>query len=87
MLTNDEMSVAMSAARDLVLALIRDHEKKAHAGRECLGNRASAVAYLGHCLGLGQVDGSWRYAGQLLGEYDDHCIDPNCVHHGWARYD
>ncbi len=78
MLPLDEMQVAIAAARDQVLAVVTRHERDAHGGSPCIGNRASAVAYLAHCLGVrGQA---WLYAESLLAEYDAFCPGRDCTH-------
>jgi hypothetical protein len=86
MLTNDEMSVAMQAVRDQVLALMRDHEQRAHDGRPCWGNRSSAIAFLAHCLGF-KGNAIWIEVRQLLAEYDAHCTGKSCVHDGGPSRD
>ncbi len=78
MLTPDQQTVAMGAIRDQVLAICRGHELEAHGGRPCMANRASAVAFLAHCLGVrGPV---WEYAEQLLHDYDARCDGRDCDH-------
>jgi hypothetical protein len=78
MLSNEKMSVAMSAVRDQVLEVCASHEREAHGGQACMGNRASAIAFLAHCLGVrGEA---WDYAEELLAEYDANCDGTDCGH-------
>lgn len=79
MLRPDEMQKAMAEARTLILESILKHEREAHQGEPCMGNRASAVAYLAHCLSVRWE--AWEYAEELLIQYDRDCVDPNCPHH------
>lgn len=78
MLTPDKMSVAMGAVRDQILAVVMQHERESHNGAPCWGNRASAIAYLCHTLGVrGEV---LDYAVSLLAEYDENCEQNDCRH-------
>jgi hypothetical protein len=78
MLTMDQMTVALGAVRDQVLAIMRDHEREVHGGEPCWGNRASAVAHLAHCLGF--TPGVWEHANRLRHEYDVICRQADCPH-------
>lgn len=78
MISPDQMALAMSAARDQILAAMRDHENETHQGRPCYGNRASAIGYLAHCLGVqGEV---WDYALECRARYDLDCKGEECPH-------
>jgi hypothetical protein len=78
MLSPDRQVIVMGSLRDQLVALMHDHENTAHGGKPCAGNRASAVAYLAHCLGVrGEL---WDYAHTLLEEYDANCKGDNCEH-------
>lgn len=78
MLSNDKMTIAMGAVRDQVLAVVMAHERDDHAGQPCMSNRASAVAYIAHCLGV--RNDVWTYSEELLAEYDANCKDTDCKH-------
>lgn len=73
MMSNDEMTGAMASVRDQILAIVQDHERTAHAGAPCWLNRASALAYLAHCLGIHPETPPWDYVSRLAGEYDEQC--------------
>jgi hypothetical protein len=75
----DKLEAAMGAVRDQLLAVLARHEREAHGGRACMSNRASAIGFLAHCLG---VRGSaWRYAEDRLVWHDLNCKAGSCVHH------
>lgn len=77
MLTPEKQAIAMMAVRDQMEAALKHHETEAHGGKPCAGNRASAIAYLAHCLGVcGEL---WDYAGGLREQYDANCKGP-CEH-------
>ena len=77
MLNGEQMAEAMNAISDQVEMLMREHENEEHGGTYCGGNRASAVAFLAHRLGVrGAV---WDYAHQVLAVYDAEC--PGCNAH------
>lgn len=78
MLSNEKMAIAMSAVQDQLLAVIASHEREDHEGKACMPNRASAIAYLAHCLGVRGIH--WDGAGQFLEEYDHSCKDPSHQH-------
>lgn len=78
MLPYDQMVLAMSALRDQLITTMQQHERRAHGGAPCMGNRASAIAYLAHCLGV--RDDAWHYAATLRQEYDAHCVGDQCPH-------
>jgi len=78
MLNPDQQAVAMGAVRDQIIALMHEHERESHDGQPCAANRASAVAFIAHCLGVrGEV---WDYARSLLAQYDARCDNLNCEH-------
>ncbi len=80
MLRPDQMEASMSGVRDQILAAMDDHERNVHHGEPCMGNRASTVAFLAHCLG---VRGEARnLAQELLLEYDARCVQGQCEHGG-----
>lgn len=81
MMTNDQLTIAMEAVRDQILAVVRDHENTCHGGNICWGNRASIVAFVAHAVGArGDV---WDYAKQVREEMDRDC--PGCpAEHGEA---
>jgi hypothetical protein len=47
-----EADAMITKARDLFLAALDKHDEEAHGGRFCLVERAGALAYLAHCMGL-----------------------------------
>jgi len=78
MLRPEHLMVGMGAARDQVLALIGEHERSAHQGQPCWSTRASAIAYLMHCLAV-RDDVLVTTLGYLR-EYDALCQDRQCGH-------
>jgi hypothetical protein len=48
-------TVEARAVRDSVIELSREHERRAHGGEPCLGNRVGLAAFLVHALGLGPI--------------------------------
>lgn len=78
MLSADEMVTAMASIRDQFLAVITSHETRAHGGKPCWANRASACAYFAHTVA---VRGSlWDEAKKYLAWYDANCQDAKCPH-------
>ncbi len=78
MMSESEMDGAMSNVRDRILEIMESHEIRAHAGKACMSNRASVVAYVAHCIGVrGEA---WNYAEQLRQDYDRSCRFENCTH-------
>jgi hypothetical protein len=76
-----EMQQQLAPARDQIIAAILKHEGEAHGGGPCWGNRASAVAYIAHALGMGVCGAEgWQYTGTLLAWYDRHCVQSDCTH-------
>ena len=80
MLPYNQMALAMGALRDQLIATIRMHERKAHDGAPCMGNRASAIAYLAHCIGI-RGSNAWSAVGDMSRDYDARCTDGgDCLH-------
>jgi len=72
------LSVALGAVRDQLIAVLAQHEKEAHGGAACMGNRASSIGYLAHCLGV--REDAWDYAKLVLDEHDANCRHTDCGH-------
>lgn len=64
----------MRRLADEMEAYLRKHEVEAHDGDACMGNRASAVGFVAHCLGVRSLP----QIAEMIALYDLHC--PNCVH-------
>ena len=80
MFTKDEMTQQMGKIRDQLIESMFAHERIVHGGKPCWGNRASAVAYLAHCLGLGSRPQHLEVMLEQLQEYERECINPQCTH-------
>lgn len=82
---NPEETVrAMASVRDQVLSLVFDHEQEKHGGEPCWLERCNVLGYLAHCLGV--KVGQMRLFGQLLFDYDCHCVqDGGCEVHPAPR--
>lgn len=78
MQSQDEMVAQMAAVRDQVIEILAAHEREVHGGKPCLSNRASALGYLAHALGVRSE--AWRLAEQMLREYDANCTATDCMH-------
>ena len=78
MLSRSEMQIAMAEVRDAMIKVIERQERESHEGKPCSGNRASAIAYMAHSIGVRHS--CWDLAGVLLDQYDAACNDRNCRH-------
>jgi hypothetical protein len=65
---------SMGAARDSILAVIREHERVCHDGGYCLEESVNAVAFIAHALGLkANHEPTWTYVREVLGRvYEAH---------------
>ncbi len=72
-----QMIESLNTAADLFEVEMQLHESEAHGGVHCEPNRASAVAFLAHRLGVRGI--AFDYASVLLEEYDRNC--PGCNAH------
>jgi hypothetical protein len=88
MLSPDDIQAKLSEARRIIIDVILDHEREAHDGHICWGNRASAVALVAHSLGLGALGTTgWVFTEALLRDYDQHCKALACEHPRVPRAD
>src|ERR1051326_324819 len=76
MLTDDELQSAMHAVRDDLLRVLGEHEAADHAGEPCWPNRANAIAWLCHALGIHTGTPVFRYVAERLDHFDARC--PGC---------
>ena len=77
MMDRGEMSQELDPARDLILRVCGEHEAAKHGGNPCWANRASAVAWICHSLGIHNKTPLWDYVGEQLADYDANC-DKDC---------
>lgn len=62
MSTKKDLNAAICAARDALIDGISAHEKECHDGEVCVPERANALAFLAHSIGLDEA----RYFGEVL---------------------
>jgi hypothetical protein len=80
MQSRQDLTLAMAEVRERLFAIMFQHEQAAHGGRACWPNRLSALAYLAHCLGIGQQPGAALDILAYLEDYDRNCVDAKCGH-------
>lgn len=64
----------MRRLADEMTAYLAEHEREVHGGEPCMANRASAVGFVAHALGVRSVS----QITEMIAWYDLHC--PACEH-------
>lgn len=78
-MTKDDLAKQMRQAADQIEAVMSAHEADKHGGATCMMNRISAVAFLGHCLGLRADDLATQMEITVqMFNYEARC--PDCQH-------
>jgi hypothetical protein len=75
MLSRDELMEKMGDVRDALFDALGRHEAETHGGLACWPARASAVAFVAHCLGVMNNTLLWDEVGKMLDTYDAGCND------------
>jgi hypothetical protein len=74
MLTDDQIVAGMGAARDQVLATIRDHEDAHHGGGVCNATRMGILAFFAHSVGFKSGNPvAFGVFIQTLAGYEERC--------------
>ena len=77
MLELGDMIPAMRGLADEITEICLAHEREAHGGKVCWPNRGSAMAYIGHCLGINDP-AALVFVKEMMLEYARLC--PDCKH-------
>lgn len=77
--TFEELSAALAEAREKFTEALAAHERDVHDGRPCWPNRAGAIAWFAHGIGI-NAPMVMSQVFPILARYDRHCPDPECRH-------